>query len=187
MSDASKGWRADCFRTSMSRFDEAYAKAQASTHPQDWMDAALLAQQFRNVAYAVLTGEAPRQSNPLPFNLDQRAQAAVLADLPASVAQEAGEFYENADGGRRGKMLKREAMAVAWAQVLRPYLIGLRDHYARQARPAPCDEPPSGRDRNGLGGDSPAGAVAEGQAPGLDHSRPTAPGTEQGEGIKPHP
>ncbi|MGF3028047.1 hypothetical protein ACQVP2_35325 [Methylobacterium aquaticum] len=33
--------------------------------------------------------------------------------------------------------------------------------------PAPVDEPPQGRDRNGLGGDSPAGAVAEGQAPDL--------------------
>ncbi len=31
--------------------------------------------------------------------------------------------------------------------------------------PAQCDEPPQGRDRNGLGGDSPAGAMAEGQAP----------------------
>lgn len=30
---------------------------------------------------------------------------------------------------------------------------------------APVDEPPQGRDRNGLGGDSPAGAVPEGQAP----------------------
>ncbi|BAQ44011.1 hypothetical protein [Methylobacterium aquaticum] len=31
--------------------------------------------------------------------------------------------------------------------------------------PAPCDEPPSGRDRNGLGGDSPAGAVGVAEAP----------------------
>ena len=48
--------------------------------------------------------------------------------------------------------------------------------------PAPCDEPPSGRDLQGLGGDSPAGAVAEGQAPCRDRSRPTAPATEQEEG-----
>lgn len=56
-----KSWRADCFRTRMKEFDAAYAKACASSQPQDWMDAALLAQQFRNVAYAVLTGETPKQ------------------------------------------------------------------------------------------------------------------------------
>ncbi len=90
---------------------------------------ALLAQQFRNVAYAVLTGEAPKQQHPLPFSMDLRAQEAVLANLPPSVAQEAGEFYENAGAGRpRGTILKRDAMAVAWRGVLRPYLIGLRDH-----------------------------------------------------------
>lgn len=55
----SKGWRTDCFQTSMAAFDAAYAKACASSEPQDWMDAVLLAQQFRNVAYAVLIGEAP--------------------------------------------------------------------------------------------------------------------------------
>ena len=71
----------------------------------------------------------------LPFNMDQRAQAAVLADLPKSVAQEAGEFYENHGGAKRGSLLKRDCMAHAWAQVLRPYLIGLRDWSALQARP----------------------------------------------------
>ena len=138
MGDASKGWRADCFRTRMAEFDAAYAKACGSSQPQDWMDAALLAQQFRNVAYAVLTGEAPKQLHPLPFSMDLRAQEAVLANLPPSVAQEAGEFYENAGAGRpRGTMLKRDAMAVAWRGVLRPYLIGLRDHSDTQARPDP--------------------------------------------------
>lgn len=73
----------------------------------------------------------------LPFEMDQRAQAAVLADLPESVAQEAGEFYENHGGTKRGTLLKRECMAHAWAQVLRPYLIGLRDWYAPSARPSP--------------------------------------------------
>lgn len=62
--DASKGWRADCFRTRMAEFDAAYAKACGSSQPKDWMDAALLAQQFRNVAYAVLVGEAPKQEAP---------------------------------------------------------------------------------------------------------------------------
>ena len=61
---ADKGWRADCFRSSMAAFDEAYAKACSSSQPDDWMHAALLAQQFRNVAYAVLTGEAPKQEPP---------------------------------------------------------------------------------------------------------------------------
>lgn len=60
----SSGWRADCFRIRMSEFDAAYKKASESSQPQDWMDAALLAQQFRNVAYAVLIGEAPRQEPP---------------------------------------------------------------------------------------------------------------------------
>lgn len=64
MPDPIKGWRADCFRTRMAEFDAAYAKACGSSQPQDWMDAALLAQKFRNVAYAVLTGEAPRQEPP---------------------------------------------------------------------------------------------------------------------------
>lgn len=73
----------------------------------------------------------------LPFEMDQRAQAAVLSDLPESVAQEAGEFYENHGGAKRGTLLKRECMAHAWAQVLRPYLIGLRDWYAPSARPSP--------------------------------------------------
>lgn len=73
----------------------------------------------------------------LPFEMDQRAQAAVLADLPESIAQEAGEFYENHGGAKRGTLLKRECMAHAWAQVLRPYLIGLRDWYAPSARPSP--------------------------------------------------
>lgn len=73
----------------------------------------------------------------LPFHMDQRAQAAVLADLPESVAQEAGEFYENHGGAKRGTLLKRDCMAHAWAHVLRPYLIGLRDWTTRQARPAP--------------------------------------------------
>lgn len=72
----------------------------------------------------------------LPFGMDQRAQAAVLADLPPAVAQEAGEFYENAGAGQRKPLKKREAMAVAWAHVLRPYLIGLRDRSDFQARPA---------------------------------------------------
>lgn len=66
--------------------------------------------------------------------IDQRVLAAALADLPASVAQEAGEFYQNAGGGRPRP--KREAMAVARKEVLRPYLLGLRDGYAEQARPA---------------------------------------------------
>jgi hypothetical protein len=59
-----KGWRGDCFRSSMASFDEAYVNACASSQPDDWMHASLLAQQFRNVAYAVLTGEAPRQEPP---------------------------------------------------------------------------------------------------------------------------
>jgi hypothetical protein len=64
MSERPQGWRGDCFRSRMEEFDRAYAKACASSQPKDWMDAALLAQQFRNVAYAVLTGEAPRQEPP---------------------------------------------------------------------------------------------------------------------------
>ena len=59
-----RGWRADCFRTRMEEFDAAYRKACESSQPQDWMDAALLAQQFRKLAYAVLTGEAPKQEPP---------------------------------------------------------------------------------------------------------------------------
>ncbi|RWJ00547.1 MAG: hypothetical protein E5X86_26560 [Mesorhizobium sp.] len=70
----------------------------------------------------------------LPFHSDQRAQAAVLADLPESVAQEAGEFYE-ARGSVDKNCLKRDCMVEAWRHVLRPYLIGLRDHYPPQARP----------------------------------------------------
>ncbi len=72
----------------------------------------------------------------LPFHMDPDAQAAVLADLPESIAQEAGEFYENAGAGQRKPLKKREAMAVAWQSVLRPYLIGLRDQHALQSRPA---------------------------------------------------
>jgi hypothetical protein len=48
----------------MEAFDRAYRKAGETSQPQDWMDAALLAQQFRNVAYAVLTDEAPKQEPP---------------------------------------------------------------------------------------------------------------------------
>ena len=59
-----RGWRQDCFRTRMEAFDRAYRKAGETSQPQDWMDAALLAQQFRNVAYAVLTDEAPKQEPP---------------------------------------------------------------------------------------------------------------------------
>uniref|UniRef100_UPI00366AB50C hypothetical protein n=1 Tax=Rhizobium sp. SGZ-381 TaxID=3342800 RepID=UPI00366AB50C len=66
----------------------------------------------------------------LPFHLDLRAQAALLADLPESVAREAGNFYE----GCRSD-LKSDSMQHAWQQVLRPYLIGLRDHSRLQARP----------------------------------------------------
>lgn len=71
----------------------------------------------------------------LPFHMDERAHAAVLSDLPHSVAQEAGEFYENHGGAKRGALLKRDCMAHAWARVLRPYLIGLRDWTTVQARP----------------------------------------------------
>lgn len=71
---------------------------------------------------------------PLPFSHDMRAQAAVLADLPDSVAQEAGEFYESW-GAVHKHCKKRDCMAEAWQHVLRPYLIGLRDHYSPQARP----------------------------------------------------
>lgn len=71
----------------------------------------------------------------LPFSHDRRAQAAVLADLPDSVAQEAGEFYEAFGAAHDYDLTKRECMAEAWRGVLRPYLIGLRDHYQPQARP----------------------------------------------------
>jgi hypothetical protein len=64
MTERQQGWRGDCFRTCMEEFDAAYAKARVSSQPDDWMDAVLLAQQFRNVAYAVLTGEAPKQEPP---------------------------------------------------------------------------------------------------------------------------
>jgi hypothetical protein len=74
----------------------------------------------------------------LPFSHDQRAQAALLADLPDSVAQEAGSFYE-AYAAAAKNCLKRDAMADAWKHVIRPYLIGLRDHYKSQERPAPVD------------------------------------------------
>lgn len=82
-------------------------------------------------------GERVHTPGRVPFEMDQRAQAAVLADLPASVAQEAGEFYENHGGAKRGSLLKRDCMAHAWAHVLRPYLIGLRDWTKLQARPSP--------------------------------------------------
>lgn len=75
----------------------------------------------------------------LPFSHDQRAQAAVLADLPDSVAQEAGSFYETY-GSLHKDCLKRDCMAEAWAHVLRPYLIGLRDHYPPQARPSDASQ-----------------------------------------------
>lgn len=83
------------------------------------------------------TARSTLEAERLSFSRDQRAQAAVLADLPDSVAQEAGEFYEcYLSVHRRRGPLKRECMAEAWKHVLRPYLLGLRDHYPPQARPA---------------------------------------------------
>jgi hypothetical protein len=55
-------------------------------------------------------GERTKGRAGLPFNMDQRTQAAVLADLPESIAQEAGEFYENHGGAKRGSLLKRGHM-----------------------------------------------------------------------------
>lgn len=70
------------------------------------------------------------------FSHDRRAQAAVLADLPESVAQEAGDFYEGFGAANNSKIKKSVAMAEAWSGVIRPYLLGLRDHSVSQARPA---------------------------------------------------
>jgi hypothetical protein len=80
----------------------------------------------------VMTTKSEDTRGTLPFHLDFRAQAAVLADLPESVAREAGNFYE---GGPSD--LKSDSMQHAWKQVLRPYLIGLRDQYTGQERPVP--------------------------------------------------
>lgn len=67
--------------------------------------------------------------------MDPRIVAAALADLPDSVAQEAGEFYENFAPGRKPAPRKAEAMLHAWQEVIRPYLLGKRDHYPPQRRP----------------------------------------------------
>ncbi len=67
--------------------------------------------------------------------MDPRTAAAALADLPESVAQEAGEFYENFAPGRKPPPLKAEAMQHAWREVIRPYLLGKRDDSPAQRRP----------------------------------------------------
>lgn len=64
----------------------------------------------------------------------ERARAAMNADLPDSVAQEAGEFYQSY-AALNPNRLKRDAMRHAWEQVIRPYLTGLRDHSPAQRRP----------------------------------------------------
>lgn len=73
----------------------------------------------------------------LPFHVNRRAQAAALADLPEIVAREAGEFYANyrVDGRRWDQVPKSEAMQHAWQEVIRPYLLGMRDHCEEQRRP----------------------------------------------------
>lgn len=89
--------------------------------------------------------------------------------LPASpISPSEQEAIETA--GRALYMKNRGVPADAWDRDLPE---STRDHWRDYARtalgaagwPAPCDEPPSGRDRNGLGGDSPAGAVPAGQTP----------------------
>jgi len=97
---------------------------------------------WRSVA---ATARAVIEAERVAFSHDQRAQAAVLADLPDSVAQEAGEFYECfLSVHRHSDVLKRECMAEAWKHVLRPYLIGLRDHHPPQARPVALTCPDCG-------------------------------------------
>jgi hypothetical protein len=104
----------------------------------------------------------------LPFSHDRRAQAALLADLPESVAREAGNFYESYGTAHDSEISKSACMAEAWAGVLRPYLIGLRDHFKPQSRPEIADA--NGREAALHGGaenrPTPAGSSAQGPRDG---------------------